>query len=155
MPNVGDNAPAFTALTDAGRQVSLGDFRGKKVVLYFYSRDDTPGCTREACSFRDNHETLLARGAVILGVSADGVESHVKFKQKFDLPFPLLADTDRTIIGAYDVWKERTASDGRTFMGIERTTFVIDERGVITHVFPRVKVDGHTDEVLAALTAGP
>jgi len=155
MPNVGDNAPAFTALTDAGRQVSLGDFRGKKVVLYFYSRDDTPGCTREACSFRDHHETLLARGAVILGVSADGVESHVKFKQKFDLPFPLLADTDRTIIGAYDVWKERTASDGRTFMGIERTTFVIDERGVITHVFPRVKVDGHTDEVLAALTAGP
>lgn len=155
MPKAGDSAPAFTALTDAGTQVSLADFRGKKVVLYFYPKDDTPGCTREASSFRDNHEALLARGAVILGVSADGVESHVKFKQKFDLPFPLLADTDRTIIDAYDVWKERTASDGRTFMGIERTTFVIDERGIITHVFPKVKVDGHTEEVLAALTAGP
>jgi len=155
MPKVGDNAPALTALTDAGKQVSLADFRGKKVVLYFYPKDDTPGCTREACSFRDHHETLLARGAVILGVSADGVESHVQFKQKFDLPFPLLADTERTIIDAYGVWKERTASDGRTFMGIERTTFVIDERGIITHVFPKVKVDGHTDEVLTALTAGP
>lgn len=155
MPKVGDNAPAFTAQTDAGTTLSLADFRGKKVVLYFYPKDDTPGCTREACSFRDNHEALLARGAVILGVSADGVESHVKFKQKFDLPFPLLADTDRTIIGAYDVWKERTASDGRTFMGIERTTLVIDERGIITHIFPKVKVDGHTEEVLTALTAGP
>jgi len=155
MPKVGDNAPAFTAQTDAGTMVSLADFRGKKVVLYFYPKDDTPGCTREALSFRDNHEALLARGAVILGVSADGAESHVKFKQKFDLPFPLLADTDRTIIDAYDVWKERTASDGRTFMGIERTTFVIDERGIITHVFPKVKVDGHTEEVLTALTAGP
>jgi len=155
MPKVGDNAPAFTAHTDAGTTVSLADFRGKKVVLYFYPKDDTPGCTREAGSFRDNHETLLARGAVILGVSADSVDSHIRFKQKFDLPFPLLADTDRTIIDAYDVWKERTASDGRTFMGIERTTFVIDERGIITHVFPKVKVDGHTEEVLAALTAGP
>jgi len=151
MPKVGDNAPAFTTLTDAGTPLSLADFRGKKVVLYFYPKDDTPGCTREACSFRDNHQAVLDRGAVILGVSADGVESHVQFKQKFDLPFPLLADTDRTIISAYDVWKERTASDGRTFMGIERTTFVIDERGVITHVFPRVRVDGHTDEVLGAL----
>jgi len=155
MLKVGDPAPEFTATTDAGSAVSLKDFSGKKVVLFFYPKDNTPGCTKEACSFRDHYQVVLDRGAVIVGVSADGVDSHVQFKQKFDLPFPLLADTDRAIIGAYDVWKERTASDGRTFMGIERTTFVIDERGVITHVFSRVKVDGHTDEVLAALGSRP
>lgn len=154
MPAIGDQAPAFSAETDAGQQVSLSDFRGKKVVLYFYPKDDTPGCTREACSFRDHYQAILDRGAVILGVSADGVDSHARFKEKYGLPFPLLADPDRTIIEAYGVWKERTASDGRTVMGIERTTFVIDERGVITHVFPKVKVDGHTAEVLAALDQG-
>jgi peroxiredoxin Q/BCP len=154
MLNVGDRAPAFAATTDAGATVSLQDFRGKKVVLYFYPKDDTPGCTRESSSFRDHYGVVTEKGAVILGVSADSVESHAAFKQKYALPFPLLADPDRTIITAYGVWKERTASDGRTFMGIERTTFIIDERGTITHIFPKVKVDGHTDEVLAAL-GGP
>jgi peroxiredoxin Q/BCP len=151
VPDVGDRAPEFTANTDTGTTVSLKDFRGKKVVLYFYPKDDTPGCTREACGFRDHYEAVLGRGAVILGVSADDVASHAAFKQKYGLPFPLLADPERAIITAYGVWKERTAPDGRTYMGIERTTFIIDERGVIAKVFPRVKVDGHTDEVLAAL----
>jgi len=151
MLNVGDLAPEFTARTDEGTTVSLKDFSGKKVVLYFYPKDDTAGCTREACSFRDHYDAVAGWGAVILGVSADGVESHDAFKRKFSLPFPLLADPDKMIITAYGVWKERTASDGRTFMGIERTTFIIDERGRITKIFPKVKVDGHTDEVLAAL----
>jgi peroxiredoxin Q/BCP len=151
MPEVGDRAPEFTARTDSGEMVSLDDFRGRKVVLYFYPRDDTPGCTREACGFRDHHDQVLGRGAVILGVSADSVESHQAFKQRYALPFTLLSDPDRTIVTAYGVWKQRTASDGRTFMGIERTTFIIDERGSITHVFPKVSVDGHTQEVLAAL----
>ena len=150
MPRVGDKAPEFTTTTDAGKTVSLKDFKGKKVVLYFYPRDDTPGCTKEACSFRDNYRAMLDKGAVILGVSADDVQSHERFKQKFDLPFPLLADTDRSMIDAYVVWKEKHLY-GKTFMGIERTTFIIDGRGIITHIFPRVKVDGHTDEVLAAL----
>ncbi|MDQ7859767.1 MAG: thioredoxin-dependent thiol peroxidase [Armatimonadota bacterium] len=154
MPTVGDRAPEFSAETDAGTRVSLRDFRGKKVVLYFYPKDDTPGCTKEACAFRDNHRRVLARGAVVLGVSADDVASHRRFKEKYDLPFPLLADPERTIISAYDVWKEKTLY-GKTVMGVERTTFIIDEHGVITHVFPKVKVDGHVEEVLAALGEGP
>lgn len=154
MPTVGDRAPEFSALTDAGTRVSLRDFRGKKVVLYFYPRDDTPGCTKQACAFRDHHRQVLARGAVVLGVSGDDVASHRRFKEKYDLPFPLLADPDRAIIAAYDVWKEKTLY-GKTVMGVERTTFIIDEQGVITHVFPKVKVDGHVDEVLDALGDGP
>jgi peroxiredoxin Q/BCP len=151
---VGDRAPEFSALTDAGTRVSLRDFRGKKVVLYFYPRDDTPGCTKEACAFRDNHRRVVARGAVVLGVSGDDVASHRRFKEKYDLPFPLLADPDRAIISAYGVWKEKTLY-GKTVMGVERTTFIIDEQGVITHVFPKVKVDGHVDEVLEALGDDP
>jgi peroxiredoxin Q/BCP len=154
VPTVGDRAPEFSALTDAGTRVSLRDFRGKKVVLYFYPRDDTPGCTKQACAFRDHHRQVLARGAVVLGVSGDDVASHRRFKEKYDLPFPLLADPDRAIIAAYDVWKEKTLY-GKTVMGVERTTFIIDEQGVITHVFPKVKVDGHVDEVLDALGDGP
>lgn len=154
MPTVGDRAPEFSALTDAGTRVSLRDFRGKKVVLYFYPRDDTPGCTKEACAFRDNHRRVVARGAVVLGVSGDDVASHRRFKEKYDLPFPLLADPDRAIISAYGVWKEKTLY-GKTVMGVERTTFIIDEQGVITHVFPKVKVDGHVDEVLEALGDDP
>jgi len=150
MLEVGDKAPEFTAVTDAGKQVSLEDFRGKKVVLYFYPKDDTPGCTREACSFRDNHKAVLARGAVVLGVSTDSVDSHVKFKQKYDLPFPLLSDPDQHIANAYGVWQEKSIM-GKTYMGIVRTTFIIDERGAITHIFLKVRVDGHVDEVLAAL----
>jgi peroxiredoxin Q/BCP len=154
VPEAGDRAPEFSAETDAGVRVSLRDFRGTKVVLYFYPRDDTPGCTKEACAFRDNHRRVLARGAVVLGVSADSVAAHQRFKEKYDLPFPLLADPDRAIISAYDVWKEKTLY-GKTSMGIERTTFIIDEQGTITHVFPKVKVEGHVDEVLAALGAPP
>lgn len=150
MPEVGQAAPEFTAPTEAGTIVSLKDFRGKKVVLYFYPKDDTPGCTREACGFRDNLQAVQAEGAVVLGVSTDSVASHVSFKQKFALPFTLLSDEDRSIVAAYGVWKERTR-DGKSFMGVERTTFIIDERGMITHVFPQVKVDGHVNEVLAAL----
>jgi peroxiredoxin Q/BCP len=151
MLNAGDRAPEFTAKTDTGTSVSLKDFRGERIVLFFYPKDDTAGCTREACGFRDNYAAITGHGAAVLGVSADGVESHEAFKRKYSLPFTLLSDPDKTIITAYGVWKERTASDGRTFMGIERTTFIIDERGMIAKIFPKVKVDGHTEEVLAAL----
>ena len=147
---VGDKAPAFTVKDDAGQTVKLSDFKGKKVVLYFYPKDDTPGCTKEACNFRDGIAQLKKRGAVVLGVSADSVESHKKFKTKFELNFPLLADTDRSIIEAYDVWKEKSMY-GKKYMGIERTTFVIGPDGKVTHIFPKVKVDKHADEVLAAL----
>lgn len=152
MPEVGEPAPEFTAKTDAGTTVSLRDFRGRKVVLYFYPQDDTPGCTREACDFRDNIPAVDAKGAVVLGVSPDSVDSHTAFKQKFGLPFLLLSDEDKSIVNAYGVWKPRTR-DGQTVMRTERTTFIIDERGSITHVFPQVTVDGHVGEVLAALSA--
>ncbi len=151
MLKVGDRAPEFTAATDAGQPVSLKDFRGKKLVLYFYPKDDTPGCTKEACNFRDNHSAVLASGAVVLGVSTDGVDSHKKFKQKYDLPFPLVSDPEQKIVNAYGVWQEKSMM-GKTYMGTVRTTFIIDEHGKISHVFPSVKVDGHVDEVLAALT---
>ncbi|MGH2403749.1 MAG: peroxiredoxin [bacterium] len=150
MPQVGEPAPEFTAKADAGTTVSLRDFRGRKVVLYFYPQDDTPGCTREACDFRDSMATVHAKGAAVLGVSTDSVASHASFKQKFGLPFPLLSDDDKAIVTAYGVWKPRTR-DGQTVMRTERTTFIIDERGMISHVFPQVKVEGHVGEVLAAL----
>lgn len=150
MLRVGDRAPEFTARDDSGQEVSLSDFRGKKVVLYFYPKDDTPGCTREACGFRDHYMRLLDRGAVVLGVSTDSVESHRRFKQKYDLPFPLLSDPDRKIVTAYGVWNQKSFV-GRLGFGVERTTFVLDEQGVITHIFRKVKVDGHVEEVLAAL----
>ena len=119
-------------------------------MLYFYPKDDTPGCTVEACAFRDGIKEIKKRGAVVLGVSADSVESHKKFKSKFDLNFPLLADTDKNIIEAYGVWKEKSMY-GKKYMGIERTTFVIDEQGKIAHIFPKVKVQEHYDEVIEAL----
>jgi peroxiredoxin Q/BCP len=146
----GDAAPDFRLATDDGREVSLADFRGKKVVLYFYPKDDTPGCTKEACSFRDNIARIAAKGAVVLGVSVDSAASHGKFKEKYRLNFPLLADTERRVVEAYGVWQKK-ALYGRTFLGIQRSTFVIDETGRIAKVFPKVKVDGHVDEVLAAL----
>ncbi|OFX26838.1 MAG: hypothetical protein A2Z07_01005 [Armatimonadetes bacterium RBG_16_67_12] len=151
MLKVGEQAPDFVSMTDTGTTVSLAGFRGKKVVLFFYPRDDTPGCTKEACSFRDQHQVILDQGAVVLGVSTDGVDSHVKFKEKYHLPFPLISDESRAIVTAYDVWKEKSLY-GKTYMGTERTTFVLDEQGVITHVFPKVRVDGHVEEVLAALS---
>jgi peroxiredoxin Q/BCP len=146
----GDSAPDFRALTDEGSEVSLSDFRGKKVVLYFYPKDDTPGCTKEACAFRDGIAQIQERGAVVLGVSIDSVESHRQFKEKYQLNFPLLSDTEKRIVQDYGVWKEKSMY-GRTFMGIERTTFVIDEEGRVKRIFPQVDVNIHYDEVLAQL----
>jgi len=147
---VGQKAPDFTVLNDAGEKTKLSELKGKKVVLYFYPKDDTPGCTAEACAFRDGIKEIKKRGAIVLGVSADSVESHKKFKSKFDLNFPLLADTDKKIIESYGVWKEKSMY-GKKYMGIERTTFVIDEQGKIAHIFPKVKVQEHYDEVISAL----
>lgn len=148
----GEAAPSFSLLSDAGTEVSLADFAGKRVVLYFYPKDDTPGCTREACAFQDNLATLQKKGAVVLGVSRDGVNSHVKFKAKYNLGFPLLADTDGAVHRAYGAWGTKT-NYGRTFEGALRTTVIIDEQGRIAKRFANVKVDGHADQVLAALAA--
>jgi len=130
--------------------VKLSDLKGKKVVLYFYPKDDTPGCTTEACNFRDGIAEIKKKGAIVLGVSADSVASHKKFKDKFELPFQLLSDPEKKMIEDYGVWKEKSMY-GRKYMGIERTTFVIDGQGKIAHIFPKVKVGSHYDEVLAAL----
>lgn len=148
---VGEPAPDFSLTANDGKTVSLADFRDKQaVVLYFYPKDDTPGCTREACAFRDLSAEFGAKGAVILGVSPDSVNSHVTFREKFGLPFPLLADTDHAVAERYGVWKEKR-NYGRTYMGIERTTVVIGKDGTVKRVFPKVSVDGHADAVLAAL----
>src|SRR3972149_5257799 len=145
-------APDF-ALQDApGRTVRLRDFRGKRIVLYFYPKDDTPGCTTEACGFRDDYAAYAERDAVITGVSPDGPAAHAKFAQKYDLPFILLADPDHAVAEAYGVWKEKQQF-GRPYWGIERTTFVIDPRGRIDRIFRRVRPDGHSREVLEALGA--
>ncbi len=150
MLAVGERAPDFTLPADDGRKVSLKDLRGKKVVLYFYPKDDTTGCTKEACSFRDNLGRVTSKGAVVLGVSRDDTKSHVKFKDKYHLNFPLLSDDDGRVTTAYDVWKLKNLY-GREYFGIERTTFLIDEAGSIAKIWRKVKVEGHTDEVLAAL----
>jgi thioredoxin-dependent peroxiredoxin len=152
MPKAGDRAPAFNLPTDDGSTVSLAGLKGKKVVLYFYPKDDTSGCTTQACEFRDSWHAVQAAGAVVLGVSPDGVGSHAKFKRKFELPFPLLADEDHAVAEAYGVWGEKSMY-GRKYMGILRTTFVIDEAGRISHVFEKVKPKGHAAEVLAVLGA--
>ncbi len=143
-------APLFTAQDETGTPVSLDQFAGKPVVLYFYPKDDTPGCTKEACDFRDSWSRVQATGAVVLGVSRDSVASHQKFKAKYSLPHTLLADVDGKLCQSYGVWKEKSLY-GRKFMGIERATFVIDGAGRIKAVFPKVKVEGHVDEVLAAI----
>lgn len=146
----GDPAPEFRLKNDQGQEVSLSDFRGKKVVLYFYPKDDTPGCTREACSFRDGLAEIQMHGAAVLGVSADPVDSHQAFKQKYNLNFPLLSDVNKEVVRKYGVWKERSMY-GRTFMGIERTSFLIGEDGQIARVFPKVNVEEHLGEVISAL----
>jgi peroxiredoxin Q/BCP len=146
----GDKAPAFKLADETGKPVSLSDFKGKQVVLYFYPKDSTPGCTTEACDFRDNLNRIAKTGAVVLGVSADSSESHRKFKEKQGLNFPLLSDPDKKAIEAYGVWQEKSLY-GRKFMGIVRSTFIIDGKGSIAKVFPKVKVAGHVDEVLEAL----
>lgn len=146
----GDQAPGFNADVNGGGRISLSDLTGKQVVLYFYPRDDTPGCTKEACGFRDTHAKIKRKGAVVLGVSKDSVKSHDKFVAKFELPFMLLADQDTTIAQAYGVWGEKSFM-GRKFMGMYRVTFLIDAKGFIKKIWPEVKPDQHAAEVLAAL----
>ncbi len=146
----GDKAPDFTLPADDGRAVSLKEFRGKKVVLYFYPKDDTSGCTAEACAFRDNLARATTKGAVVLGVSRDDTKSHGRFRDKYHLNFPLLSDDAGAVTKAYGVWKTKRQY-GREYEGIERTTFLIDEAGTVMRVWPKVRVDGHADEVLAAL----
>ena len=148
--SVGQPAPDVHLVDDQSRAVRLSDFRGQPVVLYFYPKDDTPGCTREACAFRDGIAKIRQRGAVVLGVSADSVESHQRFKEKFKLNFPLLSDANKAAVQAFGVWKQKSMY-GKTYMGIERTTFIIDRDGKIAKVFPKVNVDGHFEEVLAGL----
>ena len=150
MVEEGKPAPDFELASDEGEKVKLSDFRGKPVVLYFYPKDDTPGCTKQACALRDEYAEFRDRGAVILGVSPDDEASHVKFKNKYQLPFTLLADPEHEASEAYGVWGERTFA-GRKYMGITRSTFVIDSDGNVTKAMRGVKPDTHAEKVLAAL----
>ena len=146
----GDEAPVFTAPASGGGRVSLADFKGRNVILYFYPRDDTPGCTKEACAFRDHFAEFKEKGAVVLGVSTDPVKSHDKFVAKFKLPFTLLADEDKSIVQAYGVWGQKSFM-GRKYLGTHRVTFLIGPDGKIKRIWPTVKPDEHAEEVLAAL----
>jgi peroxiredoxin Q/BCP len=149
MLKQGDKAPAFSVQSEDGK-LSLKDYKGKWVVLYFYPKDMTPGCTTQACDFQNNQARLKKAGAVVIGVSRDPVERHAKFREKYDLSFPLLADEDGSLCKAYGVWKEKSLY-GRKFMGIERTTFVINPAGKIAKIIPKVKVKDHVEAVLEAL----
>jgi peroxiredoxin Q/BCP len=146
----GDVAPKFSATTNGGGKISLADFKGQNIILYFYPKDDTPGCTREACAFRDQFADFRKKGAVILGVSTDPVKKHDQFVEKFKLPFTLLADEDKKIVEAYGVWGEKTFM-GRKYLGTHRVTFLIGPDGKIKKIWPQVKPDEHAAEVLAAL----
>jgi thioredoxin-dependent peroxiredoxin len=146
----GDAAPAFELPTGDGGKLALKDLKGKTVVLYFYPKDNTSGCTKEACAFNDSLARIRKKGAVVVGVSPDSAASHAKFAGKYDLAFPLISDESKKMLEAYGVWKEKSMY-GRKYMGVERSTFIINGKGVITHVFRKVKVDGHVDEVLSAL----
>lgn len=154
MPMIeeGTEAPDFELTADDGSTVRLSDLRGKPVVLYFYPKDDTPGCTAQACGIRDTYEDFEQQGAVVLGVSPDDESSHVKFKQKYGLPFTLLADPEHEVADQYGVWGERKYM-GKTYWGVERSTFLIDQEGRIAKIMRRVKPDTHADQVLAALAA--
>ena len=143
----GDKAPEFTAKDQDGNDISLSDFKGKKVVLYFYPKDSTPGCTAQACNLRDNYDLLLEKGYVVLGVSQDAEKSHKKFIEKQSLPFPLIADTDHTVHNLYGTWGEKQMY-GRKYMGTFRTTFVIDEEGKIEEVIKKVKTKEHTAQII-------
>jgi peroxiredoxin Q/BCP len=149
--SVGDTAPDFETIDDQNHAVKLSDLRGKRVVLYFYPKDDTPGCTRQACGFRDNYDSVEGKNSVVLGVSPDDVDSHQAFKSKFSLPFPLLVDTDHQIAEAYSVWGERER-DGNKFMGIIRSSFVIDEQGKVVDAHYNVSPEDSVASALAALT---
>lgn len=148
----GKRAPDFSATTDGGGKVTLSDFKGKNVILYFYPKDDTPGCTKEACGFRDAKPNFSKAKAVVFGVSKDSVARHDKFREKYDLNFPLLSDEDGKICEKYGTWIEKSLY-GRKYMGIDRATFLIDGKGVVRQVWRKVKVPGHVEEVLAALKA--
>jgi thioredoxin-dependent peroxiredoxin len=150
MIEEGKPAPDFELATDTGERVKLSDYRGQPVVLYFYPKDDTPGCTVEAQGFRDSYTDFEKRGAVVLGVSPDDEASHVKFKEKFSLPFPLLADTEHEVAEQYGVWGEKNYA-GKKYFGVNRTTFLIDADGNVAKVMKNVKPDGHPEQVLAAL----
>jgi len=150
LVNEGEEAPEFTLQADDERKVSLKDYRGKKVVLYFYPKDGTPGCTREAIEFRDIAKEFEKEGAIILGVSKDSIKSHRKFKQKHELPFTLLSDPEGKVLDLYGVWKKKSLY-GRTFMGTERTTFLIDEKGIVKKVYRKVKAKGHAQVCLLDL----
>jgi peroxiredoxin Q/BCP len=150
MPQENDIAPDFTLTADDGSEVKLSGLRGRKVILYCYPKDDTPGCTTQACDIRDQWSAFQEKGALIFGISPDSVASHVKFRDKYQLPFPLLADTDHQVAEAYGVWKEKSMY-GRKYWGNERTTFIIDEGGRVAKVFPKVKPSEHAEQVLKAL----
>ncbi len=147
---VGMPAPEFSLPSTLGRRVTLSEFRGKRVILYYYPKDDTPGCTMEACGFRDSFPRIESKDAIVLGISLDDELSHERFAQKYNLPFPLLSDKDAAVSRQYGTYKEKSLY-GRSFWGIERTTFVIDREGKVEHVFRRVKVEGHAEEVMATL----
>lgn len=144
---VGDQAPDFTAKDQDGNEITLRQFKGKKVILYFYPKDDTPGCTVEACNLRDNKDQLSTEGYEIIGVSSDDVASHKNFQQKYSLPFPLVADVDKSINQKYGVWVEKER-DGKKFFGTARTTFLIDEKGMITRIIDKVDTKGHAAQIL-------
>ena len=147
---IGQPAPEFSVLVDENRKVSLKDYKGKKLILYFYPRDDTPGCTLESCGFRDAYEQSQSLGAEVLGISQDGLRSHKKFREKYSLPFDLGSDEEGILCKLYDVLKQKSMY-GRTFWGIERSTFLIDAQGKLTHIWRKVDVGGHMKEVLESL----
>jgi peroxiredoxin Q/BCP len=149
-PKEGDKAPDFIAKDQNGDTISLSDFKGKNVILYFYPQDDTPTCTKEACNFRDNYQSLLSKGFAVIGVSMDNEKSHKKFIKKYSLPFPLITDPDKKIIEDYGLWAEKTTF-GRTYMGVLRTTFVIDENGIIAHVIDKVDSGNASQQVIDLL----
>ena len=150
MLKVGDNAPDFKLQSDSGETISLSGLRGKQVILYFYPKDNTPGCTTEACEFRDRLPEIQSEGAVVLGVSPDSIKSHEKFRDKYQLTFPLLSDPDHAVAEAYKAWDEKKMY-GKTYEGILRTTFLIDGKGKVQQIFEKVKAKGHGDQVLEAL----
>jgi peroxiredoxin Q/BCP len=150
MLKIGDKAPDFKLPDDTGKIISLKNFKGKKVILYFYPKDMTSGCTQQACDFRDNIKKFVKKNAVVIGISADDIKSHQKFKQKYELPFTLLSDETKNVLEQYGVWKEKSMY-GKKYMGIARTTFIIDEKGKIEKIFENVKVNGHIENLLQIL----
>jgi peroxiredoxin Q/BCP len=146
----GDKAPVFTGLNEKGEEVSLSDYKGKKLILFFYPKDNTPGCTAEACNLRDNYDQLRAQGFELLGVSPDSAKKHQNFIKKHEFPFPLLADTEQEVLQKYGVWGEKQMY-GRTYMGVFRTTFIIDESGVIEKIFTKVDTKAHAEQILEAM----